>query len=79
MLGSNEKVDFKRVAVFGLLLGGCYFSPLKHVNMTYVLPWVAPNVAEASLFSVAGRKILFDQLVFVPSSLAGFFMFANIS
>ena len=72
----QKGIDFRRMAIFAGV-GMFYFAPLLHAHYSYILPAIAPVTPNVNMTVLATKKVLFDQLVFAPFALTGFFMTIN--
>ena len=72
----GKEFSLKRCATFGAV-GAFYIGPMLHMNYSYILPYLVPEVAGASAGMLAVKKLMFDQFGFAPICTIGFFMFIN--
>ena len=71
-----ESYSLRRSLQFGAV-GALYIGPMLHLNYSYILPYLVPEVAGTSAGVLAAKKLVFDQFGFAPICTVGFFVFIN--
>lgn len=76
MIEKKESIDLKRNLVL-TITGGVYLGPCLHIWYSKLLPQIVNRVVgqSTSKFVPAFTGMLFDQLLFAPIFLSGFFVF----
>ena len=71
--GEAKTYEFQRTKTF-FLMGTFFIAPILHVNYSYLLPYMVPNVTPMG----AIQKLAIDQLIAAPLIMLIFYPVINV-